>query len=184
MKTLDAIYKEYVRERTCHVEDLLCARLEKLAGIVLTQFRVRRNDDQYNEYLQTAYLLFFELLDTYDPDIGKLEGYYMVKFKFTLINLLRQRAMERREYRRLLGEDTLDESTPYSHTLVSSLVDKLYEDLNKTERIVATYLLMGVNSTEEIAETEQVPRLEIELVLDNVKRKAEKLFFGDGDRTL
>lgn len=183
MKTLDAIYKEYVKERTPEIEDALCCRLEKLGGIVLSQFRVRRRDDRYEEYLQTAYLLFFELLDTYDPDRGRLEGYYMVRFKFKLIDMLKARAMERREFRRLLGEDTLDESTPYNHTLVSDLLDKLYEDLTKTERVVATYMLMGVHP-DEIAEMEQVPKQEVDYTLNDVRRKAEDLFFEDGDQIL
>jgi hypothetical protein len=184
MKTLDAIYKEYQKERTCDIEEKLCSRIERLAKILLHQFRVYKNDPYFEEYVQTAYLLFFELLETFDPEKGKLEGYFMVSFKFTLISLVRERAISRKEHRRLLSEDLLDESTPYNITLVSSLVDKLWYELNDSERIVLGYMLVGEKDPTTIAKYEDTTFEQVDWAMDKLRRKAEKLFFEDGEHIL
>jgi len=184
MKTLDTIYKEYQKERTSDIEEKLCARIEKLAKILLHQFRVYKNDPYYEEYTQSAYLLFFELLETFDPEKGKLEGYFMVSFKFTLIQVIKERIISRREHRRLLSEDLLDESTPYNITLVSSLVDKLWYELDNSERIVLGYMLAGEDNPTVIAEYEDTTVDQVEWVIANVRKEAEKLFFKDGEHIL
>lgn len=184
MKTLDAIYKEYQKERTCDVEEKLCARIEKLAKILLHQFRVYKSDPYYEEYTQTAYLLFFELLESFDPNKGRLEGYFMVSFKFTLIKAIKERIRSRNHHRRLLSEDLLDESTPYNTTLVSTLVDKLWFELNNSERIVLGYMLAGEDNPTNIAGYEDTTVDQAEWVMDSVRKEAEKLFFKDGEHTL
>ncbi len=184
MKTLDAIYKEYQRERTREVEELLVARVERLAGIIMHQFRVYKSDPYFEEYLQSAYLLFFELLASFDPEKGKLEGYFVVSWKFTLIKIIRERIMKRREHRRLLSEDLLDESTPYNVTLVSNLVDELWKTLNNSERIVLGYMLVGERDPETIAEWENTEDTQVSDVMESLRKKAEELFFEGGDRIL
>lgn len=184
MKTLDAVYKEYQKERTCDIEERLCTRIEKLAKIVLHQFRVFKNDPYYEEYVQTGYLLFFELLESFDPDKGRLEGYFMVSFKFFLIKAIKERIKIRSYHRRLLSEDLLDESTPYNTMLVSSLVDKLWFKLGNSERIVLGYMLAGEDNPTTIAEYEDTTVDQAEWVIDSVRKEAEKLFFKDGEHTL
>jgi hypothetical protein len=184
MKTLDAIYKEYQRERTREVEELLVARIEKLAGIIMHQFRVYKSDPYFEEYMQSAYLLFFELLASFDPEKGKLEGYFVVSWKFSLITLIKKRMMKRKEHRRLLSEDLLDESTPYNTTLVSNLVDKLWDVADNSERIVLGYLLVGENNPERIGELEDTPAIDVEYVIESLRVKAEDTIFEGGEHIL
>ncbi len=174
MRTLDAIYKKYKEERTPEIEELLCKRIEKLAGIVLHQFKIRRNNPNYEEYMQSAYLLFFELLETFDPNIGKLEGYFMTHFKFLVIDLIKDR-LQRADG--LVGDEVLDEKNPYNHFLVDNLVDKLYEKLDKFEQIVVTYLIIGIDDVNEIAQREETDPMTVDTVLTKVRKRAEKVFF-------
>jgi hypothetical protein len=184
MKTLDAIYKEYQIERTCNIEERLCSRIERLAGIVLHQFRVYKTDPYHEEYMQSAYLLFFELLESFDPEKGKLEGYFVVSFKFTLIKLIKERVLSRKEHRRLMSEDLLDESTPYNAILVSNLVDELWDVLNHAERIVLGYMLVGERDPMTIADYENTTHVQISWAMESLRKKAEELFFEGGEHIL
>lgn len=185
MKTLDSIYKEYTTERTPEIEEILCKRIEKLAGIVLSKFKIRKKDshDRYEEYMQQAYLLFFELLETFDPNVGKLEGYFMVSFKWHLIEAIKDRL-----YREggifLVGEEVLDEKNPYNMLLVDDLVEKLYNSLTKNQQIVATYMLIGIRDAEEIARLEDVPPKKIRGLQNGIQIIAKKLFFDGGEMVL
>jgi hypothetical protein len=184
MKTLDAIYAEYKKERTPELEDMLCHKLERLASIVLKQFRVPKYDDYHEEYLQSAYLLFFELLDSYDSDKGSLDGYYMVSFKWKIIDMMKERGQARREAGVVLSEDIMDESTPYNHALVIDLVDKLKDELDMGELVVFSYVYNGISCAKAIAKHENITQQEVEWMLENIKLKAEEVFFGGGEHIL
>jgi len=171
--TLDAIYKEYCDNHSDEIEHKLCERIKKLAGIVLKQFRIRPYDDDYEEFMQEGYLLFFELLPTYDPSVGRLDGYFIVSFQLKLATFLRKRANERRETLPLdeaLVPDAQDLATEY---LYDDLIAKFNMTLDDKQRDIFSLRLEGYTS-EEIAEMMDVTEVDAKVAVELIKDQFEK----------
>lgn len=181
MRTLDHIWKECEKERTLELDCKLCGRLRKLAFIVLKRLHIRPYNPHFDDYMQDAFLLFFELLPTYDPKKGKLEGYFMVSFKHKMYEEMKLRSKEKMEVP--LKVDVKGTDTPASTVIVKDLVSKLSDVLTDGERVVLDYLLDGINDIKEIAEKEGTDVNVVKWTLDELQGKARNLFF-DGKKEM
>lgn len=144
--TLDTIYKEYCDNHSDEIEHKLCERIKKLAGIVLKQFRVRPYDDDYDEFMQMAYLLFFEILPSYDPDVGRLDGYFIVYFQRELAKFLRKRGAERKDY--VVYDMVPDESDLATDFIYDDLIARFNMQLTDEQRDIFSLMLEGYTDDE------------------------------------
>jgi len=127
MKTLDTIYNAYTKYGTPELEQKLCGRAKRLATIVLKQFKIYPYHQNFEDYLQTAYVVLWEVLPEYNPNVGRLEGFFMVSFKYKMINLIRGER-EDVKYRSDIEVDSLSNDETvfdiYHLAEVKSTIDK------------------------------------------------------------
>jgi len=163
---LTAIYKVYKKDPNDEISKKLCARIKKLARIVLYQFKIKNMSRLYEDLIQTAYLCFFELLDTYDPDKGSLDGYFMTAFKRDVIDSLNE--MYFYEY-----EEVADDSlNPEGFLLANELEKHMKEFLTEQEFAIFDVYMRNENYTiEEIAEEENMPLYQAKAIVANIRRK-------------
>ena len=123
--TLDKLYEQFCIEKDSKLERTLCNRVSKLAAIVLKQFKIYPYHQNYEDYMQTAHLVFWEILAEFDPNIGKLEGFFMVSFKHQMIDLIKAEA-EENKLRADIDVDTLtNDLTTYDMYYVKELETRL-----------------------------------------------------------
>jgi hypothetical protein len=153
--TLDGIYKEYCKNRTEDVERKLCNKIKKLAGIVLKQFRIRPYDEDYEEFMQMAYLLFFEILSSYDYNKGKLDGYFIIYFQRELGKFLRKRSKERQGSTLFVDMVESDENIEVE-VIYDDLIARFNMKLTEEQRDIFSLMLEGYDDT-EISDMVQEP---------------------------
>lgn len=153
MKTLDHIWNARNENGSEDIDKLLCDRICKLARIVLRQLGIQPFDRYYEDYVQEAYLKFFEVIETFDPNKGKLEGYFMVSYKNDMYRELKRRWREDKNLS-LHPNIVSNEPTPSQIFESNDSVDKFKEKLTSLQSKVLDYLRDEKYTLEDIAELE------------------------------
>lgn len=156
MKTLDAIYRAYQKHGTHELETKLCRRAKKLAAIVLKQFRLHPYHQNYEDYMQTAFLVLWEILPEYDPKVGRLEGFFMVSFKHRMINIIKSE-IEEKKLRSDVDVDTLSNSeTIFDLYYIKELQETINKLLSEGERRLFDFFHTNGHNIKEINRSDNV----------------------------
>lgn len=175
MRTLDQLWESYTNgDRSEELAKKLYSRIKKMARIVLRQLCIHPFDQHYDDYVQDACVKFFELTTTFDPEKGKLEGYFITSFRHDMSRELRRRKMEDNNVS-LHPNIASNEPTPYSNVAVSDFIEKIYPLLNEKEQMLMSYFLDGLDDLHEIACEEDMSVDDLKVIFTTLKDKAERI---------
>lgn len=175
MRTLDQIWEACSEHGfTDELSRKLYNRIKKMARIVLRQLCILPFDKYYDDYMQDACVKFFELIDTFDPNKGKLEGYFITSFRHDMARELKRRRIEDSNLS-LHPNIASKEPTPYSNVAVSDFITKLTPLLNDDERMMMAYFLDGIDDLQQIAIEESRNVDDMLAVFTTLKDKAERI---------
>jgi len=175
MRTLDQIWEACTTNGfTEELSRKLYSRIKKMARIALRQLCVLPFDSYYDDYMQDACVKFFELIDTFDPDKGKLEGYFITSFRHDMARELKRRRVEDNNLS-IHPNIASNEPTPYSNVAVSDFIEKITPLLTSDEETLMSYFLDGIDDLHDIACEEGKSVDEMTAVFTTLKDKAERI---------
>jgi DNA-directed RNA polymerase specialized sigma subunit len=167
MSRLDKIWARYELEKTPGAEDSLCHQVRKLANIVLKQISVNKSHRLYDDLIQRAYIVFFELVPKHDPKLNSLDGYFMAAYRKDMIKLLNDEV-----YFDGFRDKEDDSMNPEGLLLVSEMESYMRDFLDKDEWYIFDNYMRSENYTvEEIAEEEGREVHEIHWVIATLRTK-------------
>ena len=164
------LWEEYQKNPNNENSKLLCRKINEFARKVLSRFRINNPTVSYEDFLQQAYVVFYETVGLYDSNRGTLEGFFMLLYRRHIIKILKGLPYT------VPYKDREDNSPNPLEILIANEFDTEIESLlSESESYVYnTYLKEGVFDCKEIAAEEKEDVNIVKWVIDAIGNKIRK----------